>query len=189
MFLRKGLLAAAGLILAGGMGAFASTVQAQQTQSQTPPSGEGLSEKERIELRERRGERMRHRQEMRGDRDVMREGRSERLSELNLSDEQRKQRQAIIERRLAGTKQQREELMRLREKRIAGSFSEEDRARAEALKQEMRTAMQGVREEMESVLTAEQKTKLEQLKAERKQRQELRMKERQERRQNKPTIL
>jgi len=186
MFLRKSLLAAAGLILAGGLGAFAS---AQQTQTQTTPAREGLSEKERVELRERRHERMMHRQEMRGNRDKMREGRRERFSELNLTDEQRKQHQAIIERRLAATKLQREELTRLHEKRIAGTFTAEDEARAQTLKQEVRTAMQGVREEMQSVLTAEQKAQLEQLKAERKQRMELRMKERQERRQSKPTIL
>ncbi len=189
MFFKKALIAAVGLFLACGMGALSVFAQEQQPQSQTAPSREGISEKERIERREQRRERMMHRREMRGDRDTMRGNRRERLSELNLTDDQRKQRQAIIERRLAGTKQQREELMRLREKRIAGTFTEADGARAQALREEMRTAMRGVREEMEAVLTAEQKGKLEQLKAERKQRMELRLKERQERRRTRPTIL
>ena len=189
MFFRKALLAVVGLTLAGGMGALIVSAQEPQTQSQTAPSRAGLSETERNELRERRRERMRHRLELRGQRDDMRVGRRQRMTELNLTDEQRKQRQAIVERRLAGTKQQREELMRLREKRIAGSFTDADRARTEALRQEIRTNMRGVREEMESVLTAEQKAKLEQFKAERKQRMEERMKERQERRRSNTPIL
>ncbi len=187
MFFKKALLAVVGLILACGMGALTAFAQAQQPQ--TAPSHEGMSEQERIERREQRRQRLMQRLERRDERGVMREGHRERLSELNLTDDQRKQREAIMERRLAGTKQQREELMRLREKRSAGTFTETDEARVQALRQEIKTAMQGIREEMEAVLTAEQKAKLEQMKAERKQRMELRLKERQERRRGKPTIL
>jgi Spy/CpxP family protein refolding chaperone len=86
-----------------------------------------------------------------------------------------------MQRRLESTKAQREELFKLREKRIAGTFTAEDEARTRALRQEIRTAMDGVRTEMAGVLTAEQKAKLEQLKKERKERMEQRMKERQER--------
>ena len=189
MFFKKALLAAVGLILACGMGALTAFAQEPQPQSQTAPSHEGMSDKERIERREQRRQRLMQRLERRDDRGLMREGYRDRLSELNLTDDQRKQREAIMERRLAGTKQQREELMRLREKRSAGTFTETDETRVQALRQEIKTAMQGVGEEMESVLTSEQKAKLEQLKAERKQRMELRLKERQERRRTKPTIL
>jgi Spy/CpxP family protein refolding chaperone len=101
--------------------------------------------------------------------------------ELNLSDAQQEQGRAIMQRRLESTKVQREELFRLREKRIAGSFTPEDGARAKALHEEIRTSMEGARTEMESVLTAEQKAKLEGLKAERKARHEERLKERGER--------
>ena len=79
-----------------------------------------------------------------------------------------------------------EELFRLREKRIAGTFSADDEARAQALRQEIRTAREGVRTEMAGVLTAEQKAQLEQLKRERKEKMEQRMKERQERCNQKP---
>jgi Spy/CpxP family protein refolding chaperone len=108
------------------------------------------------------------------------------LRELNLSEEQRQQGRAIMQRRLQSTKTQREELFKLREKRIDGTFTAEDEARAKALHQEIRTAMQGVREEMAGLLTAEQKAKLEQMKKERKERMEQRMKERQDRLNNEP---
>ena len=85
-----------------------------------------------------------------------------------------------MQRRLEGNKSQREELFKLREKRIAGTFTADDEARAKALRQEMRASMEGIRVEMEGILTAEQKTKLEQLKQERKEKIEQRMKERQE---------
>jgi Spy/CpxP family protein refolding chaperone len=89
-----------------------------------------------------------------------------------------------MQRRLESTRSQREELFKLREKGIAGTFAAEDKARAMALHQEIRTAMEGVRTEMAGVLTAEQKTRLEELQKERKARMEQRMKERQERRQD-----
>ena len=103
------------------------------------------------------------------------------MRELNLTEEQRQQSRAIMQRRLESTKVQREELFKLREKRIAGTFTADDEARARALHQEIRTAMQGVGTEMDGLLTAEQKAKLEGLKKERKERMEQRMKERQER--------
>jgi len=87
-----------------------------------------------------------------------------------------------MQRRMASTKNQREELFRLREKRIAGTFAAEDNARAKALREEIHNSMEGVRAEMESVLTAEQKAKLESLKTERKAQHEQRVKQREERR-------
>lgn len=173
MFLRKSLFGAAGMMLAVGMG-----VCAQETKSQTPSVQDGTLQQDRVERMERRRERMENREGR-----WPREGRVRhgRLGELNLTEEQRQQSRAIMQRRMESTKLQREELFKLREKRIAGTFTADDEARARALHQEMQTAMEGARSEMDGLLTAEQKAKLEGLRKERKERMELRKKERQER--------
>ena len=168
MHLRKSLITVLGIVLA-----FGTIVIAQQTQTQTPSPDSGQF-KTRSERPAARGER--RRREGMGHRG----GAGHLMRELNLTDEQRQQSRAIMQRRLASTKSQREELFQLREKRIAGTFTAADEARAKALRQEMRASMEGVRAEMEGVLTAEQKAKLEQLKQERKAKFEERMKERQE---------
>jgi len=177
MFLRKSLFAVAGIMLAVGMG-----VCAQETQSQTPSTQDGTLQRDRVERMEKRRERKGNREGRQA-----REGRERHrgmghlMRELNLSEEQRQQSRAIMQRRLESTKLQREELFKLREKRNAGTFTADDEARARALHQEMRTAMEGARTEMDGLLTAEQKAKREELKKERKGRMEQRMKERQER--------
>ena len=175
MFLRKGLLGAIGIILAAGVGAGATFGQDPQTQSQTAPRQDETLRRDRIERMERLRERLGRRR-----------GMGHLIRELNLTEEQRQQSRAILQRRLESTKFQREELFKLREKRIAGTFTAEDEERAKALRQEIRTAMEGVRAEMAGVLTAEQKAKLEELKKERKARMEQRMKEREERLNSKP---
>lgn len=179
MFLRKSLFGILGIVLAGGIVAFA-----QEPAPQPATQGEAFR-KERIERRERHRERMGRGERMRGT-GRRGQGMGHLMRELNLSEEQQQQSRAIMQRRLENTKPQREELFRLREKRVAGTFTPEDGARAEALHQEIRTAMEGGRDEMAGVLTAEQKAKLEQLKQERKEKREQRMKERQERLNNKP---
>jgi Spy/CpxP family protein refolding chaperone len=178
MFLRKSLFGISGIILACGMAAFA-----QEAQPQTPSTQDDAFRKDRIERMERHRNRLGGREGMKGGEDTGRRDRrmGQLVRELNLSDEQRQQSRAIMQRRLESTKTQREELFKLREKRIAGTFTAEDEARARALHQEIRTAMEGVRTEMAGVLTAEQRAKLEQLKKERKEKMEQRMKERQER--------
>ena len=177
MFLRKSLFGVVGIMLAVGMG-----VCAQETQSQTPSTQDDTVQRDRVERIERRRERLGNR-EGRGPREgrERHRGMGRMMRELNLTEEQRQQSRAIIERRLESTKVQREELFKLREKRVAGTFTADDEARARALHQEIRTAMQGVGTEMDGLLTAEQKAKLEGLKKERKERMEQRMKERQER--------
>jgi Spy/CpxP family protein refolding chaperone len=180
MFLRKSLLGLSGIILAGGM-----LVLAQQPQTQTPSATpDGTSGRDKIERRERSRERMGRQEGLGG---YHRKGRrgagggmGHLLRELNLSDEQRQQSRAIRQRRLESTKAQREELFKLREKRIAGTFAAEDKARARALHQEIRATMEAGRAEMAGILTAEQKARLEELKKERKAKIEQRMKERQE---------
>lgn len=168
MVSRKTLITVLGIILA-----FGTVAIAQQTQTQSPDTGSQL--KRRSERLAQRGERKRRRDGM-----GHRGGVGQLIRELNLSDEQRQQSRAIMRRRLESTRTQREELFKLREKRIAGTFTADDEVRAKALRQEMRASMEGVRAEMEGVLTAEQKTKLEQLKQERKAKMEQRKKERQE---------
>lgn len=165
MVLRKSTLLVLTTILALGTIAFAQEPQ--------PPtaSQEGMRGRDQIERQERQRERLGRR----------RGGLGHFLRDLNLSEEQRQQRRAIVQRRLESTKAQREELFKLREKRIAGTFSAEDGARAKALHEEIRTAMQGIRSEIESILTAEQKAKLEEFQKERKARMEQRLQERQQR--------
>lgn len=108
------------------------------------------------------------------------------MRELNLTEAQRLQQRAIVERHLESIKAQREELFKLREKRAQGTFTTDDEARAEALRQEIHNSMQGAHSEIEGILTPEQRTKLEQFKAERKARHDEMLKRRQERRENTP---
>jgi Spy/CpxP family protein refolding chaperone len=177
MFLRKRSFGVVGIMLAVGMG-----VCAQEKQSQTPSAQDGSLQRERVERMERRRERMGNREgRERREAQERHRGMGRLLGELNLTEEQRQQSRAIMERRLVSTKLQREELFKLREKRIAGTFSADDEARASALHQEIRAAMEGARSEMDGMLTAEQKAKLEGLRKERQERMELRKKERQER--------
>ena len=182
MSLRKGLLGISGIILTFGMVAFAQ-------QSQTPTTTtEGTLKRERLERRERLRERLDGMGRQGGREGFRGPGMRNLMRGIELSEEQRQQSRAIMQRRLASTKVQREELFKLREKRIAGTFSAEDEARAKALHQEIRAAMDGVRTEMQSILTAEQKARIEEFQKERKatheqrmKEHELRMKERQER--------
>jgi protein CpxP len=194
MTLRKYLIAVVEIILACGMGTLAVYGQELQAQSQTGPVQDGTLRRERIERMQERRKRMERREGGEDHRRMGRHGDMDRLMhELNLTEAQRQQRRAIIERRLESTKVQREELFRLGDKRRAGTFTADDEARAKALHQELRSSMESVRSEMDAVLTSEQKAKLEQLKSERKQereqRREQRLKERQERLKNKPTSL
>ena len=92
------------------------------------------------------------------------------MRELNLTEEQRQQQRAILQRQLGTTKAQREELFKLRERRFAGTLTPEDEARAQSLRSEIRDSMQSMRSELEGVLTTEQRAQLEQLRTERKAR-------------------
>jgi Spy/CpxP family protein refolding chaperone len=102
---------------------------------------------------------------------------------LGLTEAQRQQQQAIVQRQFVATKAQREELFQLREKRLAGNLSPEDQARARTLHQEIRNAMTGVRGEMIGILTPEQRSQLE---TQRKQRNQERLNRRQKALINKP---
>ena len=184
MFLRKGMFAVLAIILVAGTFAFA------QERQQPTASPEGTLQRDRTERKERRRERLGRREGRLGRKALgRRAGMGRFMHELNLSEQQREQSRAIVQRRLESTKSQREELFRMREKRIAGTFSAEDEARVKALRQEIRSSMDGIRGEMDSVLTAEQKAKLEELQKEREGKMEQRMQERQQRRQQRQQRL
>jgi Spy/CpxP family protein refolding chaperone len=145
MFLRNKLILAS-LVLLTALGA---AVQAQQpppsTQNQTPGT-----------RRFGRGE------ERRG---MWHSGRVPlgALRELNLSDDQKKQVRAIMERNFESTKSSREELRTLGQKRFEGTLTPEEQARAKELHQQMAQSMQNAMTELTGILTAEQKAKLEEL--------------------------
>ena len=90
------------------------------------------------------------------------------LRELNLTDEQVQQQLVIAQRHVESIKSQREELSTLREKRMQGTFSADDEARAKALRQEIDNSRRRMLTEIEGILTPEQRTRLEQIKSERK---------------------
>jgi Spy/CpxP family protein refolding chaperone len=190
MSLRKNLFGVTGIILTFGMVAFAQQPQPPTTTQDGTLKRDRL-EQRRERLRERTGGmRLERREKLRERLDGMRQrhGGPEGFRRgghvpgdfapgVQLSDEQRQQARAIMQRRLEGTKTQREELFKLREKRIAGTFNAEDEARAKALHQEIRSGMEGARTEVQGVLTAEQKTQIEEFQKQRKARREQRMKE------------
>jgi Spy/CpxP family protein refolding chaperone len=160
-----------GVILVASTAAIAQQTTTTTTTPPTAPSEQGL----RPRLKERR---MR---EMRPDRDLFKLERS-----LNLTDEQRQQQRAILKRHFEATRLQREQLFQMREKRLAGTFTEGDLARAKELRQQMRESLVGIRTESRNLLTAEQRTRLEALREERKQRREEMMLRRQELRRTRP---
>ena len=174
MVLRKGLFVVLGTILFSGMIALAQ-------EPQKAPAPDDTLRRDRIERMERHRERLGMREGRERERIDRRAGFGHFMRDLNLTEEQRQQSRAIVQRRLESTKAQREELFRLREKRIAGTFSAEDEARAKALHQEIRSSMDGIRAEMENILTAEQKVRIEEMQKERKARMEQRKLERQQR--------
>jgi Spy/CpxP family protein refolding chaperone len=88
------------------------------------------------------------------------------LRALNLSDDQKQQVRAIMERNLNSTKALREELRTLGQKRFEGTLTPEEQARAKDLHQQMAQSMQSAMTEVQGILTAEQKVKLEEFRKE-----------------------
>jgi Spy/CpxP family protein refolding chaperone len=91
---------------------------------------------------------------------------------LNLSEAQREQLRGIHQRQFEALKPQREELFNLRQKRRAGTFTDEDAARAKLLRQQMHEAMKNTHTEVQGVLTAEQKAQIDEFRTARKTRRE-----------------
>jgi len=147
MFLRN-KLTLAGLVLLTALGA---VVQAQQPQPSTQNQTPGNETRRFGRGEERRG--------------MRRFGRAPlgMLRELNLSDDQKKQVRAIMERNFESTKSSREELRTLGQKRFEGTLTPEEQARAKELHQQMAQSMQNAMTELTGILTAEQKARLEEL--------------------------
>ena len=174
MHFRRLLPASIGLVLS-----ITSIAVAQQTAPQTPSSPENNVKQNRVKPDGPRKRGMRPRK-------PFGPGKRDALAQLNLSDEQRQQRKAIAQRHLDATKAQREQLFQMRQKRMEGSLTEEDRVRAQALRQEMRSTMKGMRDEMRTSLTAEQRSQFDALREQRKQRREEMMNQREELRRRRP---
>lgn len=155
MFSRKRLPAVMSIVLASGAIAFA-----QQPQS---PAPDGSMRPDRMRQREGRGLGKMGRQ---------RAGEFRAMHELSLTEDQRLQQRAIAERYVETIKSKREELFKLRDKRMQGTVSADDEARAKALRQEIDNSRHSMHTEIEGILTPEQRTKLEQIKTERKLRHE-----------------
>ncbi len=136
-------------------------------QPQNSPTDDGVTQR-KMRPREGRGAGQR----MRGP------GGMRALRHLDLTDEQRAQYREIVERQVASTKAQRDELSQLRQKRASGTFTPEDEARAQALREEIHNSMQGVSAELNNILTPDQRAKLEEIESQRKSHMEERMKRR-----------
>lgn len=153
MFLRTKLTLGLVLALLTACGAAA---QAQQPQSPTQNPTLGTETQRRFGRgEERRGRRRFGRAPLAG------------LRELNLSDEQKQQVRAIMERNLNSTKALREELRTLGQKRFEGTLTPEEQTRAKELHQQMAQSMQSAMTEVQGILTAEQRAKLEEFHRER----------------------
>lgn len=92
------------------------------------------------------------------------------LRELNLTDAQKEQVRAAVQRNMEGTKAQREELRQLAEKRRQGTLTPEEQARARSLHEEISKSMRNSHADLFAILTPEQKARLEEIKKERKAR-------------------
>jgi protein CpxP len=102
--------------------------------------------------------------------------------ELDLSDAQKQQANAIIERYKESTKPQREEMRQLHQQKgqtATGAVDAQAQARAEALRAELRETHKRMQDELLTILTPDQRAKLEQIKQERKARHEERRARRQ----------
>jgi hypothetical protein len=126
------------------------------------------------------------RREMRLRRGVGRRTMRDGLRQLNLSDEQKQQRREILQRHLSALKTQREQLFELRTRKMEGSLTDADRARARSIRQNLRATMLGVRGELRNTLNADQRAQLESFRQQRKQQREEFMNRRQEFRRMRP---
>ncbi len=100
------------------------------------------------------------------------------LRELNLTDAQKQQAHAIMERFAASTKTQREELRQLREQKEQGTLTADAKARAEALRAQLAASNKNMHNELLAILTPDQRAKLEKLEKEHKSERRENMRER-----------
>ena len=130
-------------------------------QNQTPPTTPPTVEQRQ---RDRTGGRMmlRRRARMRADA----------LRQLNLTDAQKQQAQALRRETFAGNRAVRDELTQLLEKRRQGTLTEADQTRARELRQQLQQSRQNTREQVARLLTEEQRTKLQEIRKNRRENRE-----------------
>ncbi len=104
------------------------------------------------------------RRRMRARADVMRE--------LNLTDAQRQQAQAIRRENFERNRGVREELKQLLQKRQQGTLSDADRSRAMELRKQLQESRRSTRTQIAGLLTEEQKTKLQEMRKNRRENRE-----------------
>jgi Spy/CpxP family protein refolding chaperone len=174
----KNALTKAGLALSLVAGFAVSGVVAQQ-QSQQPTTQDGAQDERPMHRKGRMGRGGRH--ERRGGR---RGGFRHLVQQLNLTDAQQEQLRAIHERNAESMRPRRQEMRDLIEARRDGAtFTSEQHARAQALRQEFRANAERMHGEFLAILTPEQRTQLEQMKQQHKERRQ----EFRERRRERPT--
>jgi len=140
------------------VGGFVITLaQQNQTPANTPPSVEQRQ-------RGRMNRRMMMRRHAR-----MRAGA---LRQLNLTDAQKQQAQALRRETFEKNRAVREELRLLVEKRKQGTVTEADQARARELRQQLRQSRQNTREQVARLLTEEQRTRLQEMRKTRRENRE-----------------
>lgn len=174
MSVRKTLPLVAGTILIA-----AATLSAQEPSAPAPLRPERPANVEGFR-------RERPRRDLKVRRRLFAENRRDTLRQLNLTEEQQKQRFAIRQQHREELRAQREQLFALRSKTREGNLTDADRAKAQTLRQELRASRQQMRTEMRNVLTNEQRTRFDQLREQRKQRRDEMLLRRQQLRLTKP---
>ncbi|HXT64780.1 MAG TPA: Spy/CpxP family protein refolding chaperone [Pyrinomonadaceae bacterium] len=94
------------------------------------------------------------------------------IRELNLTDAQRQQAQAIRRENFEKNRAVRDELKQLLQKRQQGTLSETDQARARELRQQLHESRRSARAQLAGLLTEEQKTKLQEMRKNRRENRE-----------------
>ena len=150
-----------GLLIACGLNVFA-----QQSQTSTTPSTQTTTPNAMPQLPEERGMGRRHGKGGGGGGGHEMGGMIRMLRDLNLTDAQRTQARAIVERHMTDTKAQREEMLKMREGREQGTLTPESEARMKELRRGMRESTNNMRGEIIALLTPEQRTQLEQMQQE-----------------------
>lgn len=94
------------------------------------------------------------------------------LRDLNLTDEQKQNVKVILEKNMAATKPQRDEMRQLREKAQQGTLTPEERDRMQKLREDMMASEKSVRADVFAILTPEQRAQFEQKEKEMRERRE-----------------
>jgi Spy/CpxP family protein refolding chaperone len=94
------------------------------------------------------------------------------LRQLNLTDAQTQQAQALRRENFERNRATREEFKKLVQRRRQETLSEADRARARELRQQLRQSRQNTREQVARLLTEEQRTRLQEIRKNRRENRE-----------------